>query len=112
MANQYDIVFYQTERGEMPVLDFLYSLSEKEQAKCSDYLTALAERGNTLPSNFVKRVEHGLWELRPEYGGTEFRFFYFTVIENTIIMLHAIKKKTQRIPRKDIELALKRKKEF
>jgi len=110
MANE--IVFYVTDCGNSPVLDFIGQQNEKEQAKITSYLFALAERGNSLPANYVKHLEQGVWELRPEYGGTEFRLFYFTIIENTIVMLHAIKKKSQKTPRRDLALAIKRKKEF
>ena len=109
MANE--IVFYVTDRGEFPVLEFLLALSDKERAKCVQYIDALAEHGNALPANYVKHLEQGVWELRPEFGGTEFRLFYFTVIENSFVMLHAIKKKTRSIPRREIELAIKRMKE-
>jgi len=108
----YVIDYYATDRGDEPVREFLAALNKKEWAKCDAYFAILAERGNTLPANYIKHIEQGLWELRPEFGGTEFRFFYFAVIDdNRIVMLHAIKKKTQKTLRKDIELALKRKKE-
>jgi len=104
----YKISFYTTDRGEAPVREFLSSLSPKERAKCMRYIAALSEMGNSLPACYIKHLEHGLWELRPEYGGVEFRLFYFIMIENAFYMLHAIKKKSQKTQRKDIELALKR----
>jgi phage-related protein len=50
----------------------------------------------------------GLWELRPEFGGTELRYFYFTIQNETIVMLHAVKKKSQKTNRNDLTLAKKR----
>jgi phage-related protein len=97
----------------MPVIEFLDSLSVKERVKCRQYIDALVEFGNSLPSNYIKHIEKGLWELRPEFGGAEFRLFYFILAaDNRIFMLHAIKKKTQKTPRKEIDLALKRKAEL
>jgi phage-related protein len=107
----FDVVFYVTDRGEMPVLDFLNGLSSKEASKCFTYIDMLVEHGNQLPSNFVKHLQDGLWELRPEFGGQEFRLFYFVVLDDSIVMLHAIKKKSQRTPQRDVALALKRMKE-
>ena len=94
------------------MLEFINQRNQKEQEKIFAYISALSEQGNSLPSNYIKPLGDGLWELRPEFGGTEFRLFYFTVVQNTIVMLHAIKKKTQKTPRKDLDLARKRQKEF
>ena len=49
MANE--IVFYVTDRGNSPVLDFIGEQNEKEQAKITSYLCAQAERGNSLPAS-------------------------------------------------------------
>jgi len=105
MARAYDIVFYVDGRGRFPVLEFVAGLSEKEAQKCEAYIELLSERGPTLSTNYAKWVDADIWELRPEFGGTEFRLFYFTVLGDTIVMLHAIGKKTQRLARRDIDLA-------
>jgi phage-related protein len=104
----YDVVFYRTERDRFPVLEFLNALPAKEFSKCYSYIELLVQHGNTLPSNIVKHLTDDLWELRPEYGGQEFRVFYFIVLGDTIVLLHAIKKKSQRTPKRDLDLALKR----
>ena len=49
------------------------------------------DRGNTLSANYIKHIEKGIGELRPEFAGVEFRFFYFVVVEHQIIIVHAIK---------------------
>jgi phage-related protein len=105
---EWDIAFYANADGDTPVQDFLFSLSEKEQAKCLSYMQLLMERGNTLPSQYAKHLEGDLWELRPEFGGVEFRYFYFTFVDNLIVIVHAIKKKSQKTRPRDIALARKR----
>jgi|GEM_PF-683789 len=102
------VVFYQSERGDSPVGEFLGSLSEKARAKCVDYMLLLEERGNRLPSNYASKVQDDLWELRPEFGGTEYRYFYFTYVEEQIVIVHAISKKSQRLKPGDTRLALSR----
>jgi hypothetical protein len=71
------IVYYLTERGDSPVQDFIDALSIKEQAKCLAYIEMLRGSPLRLPISMAKKVEGKLWELRPEFGGTEFRLFYF-----------------------------------
>jgi phage-related protein len=104
----FEVVFYVTERGEFPVLDFMATLSAKEFAKSVAYMTILQESGSNLPANFVVHLGEGLYELRPEFGGVEMRYFYFTVLGETIVKLHAIKKKTRKTPPRDLALARKR----
>lgn len=106
------VEFYETKRGEKPVLEFLDALPEKARAKCVSYLKLLEERGNALSRQYAGKVRDDLWELRPEFGGVEYRLFYFTFIANRIVIVHAISKKTQRLNPRDIELALSRVKEM
>jgi phage-related protein len=97
-----------TERGDFPVIEFIAALNDKEFVKCMASMEALLEYGNRLPAAYVKFLGDGPWELRPEFGGAEFRYFNFTIQNDTIVVLHAIKKKSE----KDLEVARRRKKEI
>lgn len=55
---------------------------------------------------FVKKIEKGLFELRIR-GATEIRFI-FVAYGSDIMILHGFKKKTQKLPLKDLRLAKKR----
>ena len=105
---EWDVAFYTNQDDDTPVQDFLFSLSEKEQSKFFTYLQLLIERGNTLPSQYARHLDGDLWELRPEFGGTEFRYFYFTMVGRLIVFVHAIKKKSQKTKPRDLALARKR----
>ena len=56
----WQVVFYQSERGDSPVTQFLEALSEKARAKCIDYMLLLEERGDRLPSNYASKVQDDL----------------------------------------------------
>ena len=99
------VAYFQTERGESPIVGFLDSLSDKVRAKCLSYIDLLEERGNTLTRNYASKVADDLWELRPEFGGTEYRLFYFTYVGDTFVIVHAMTKKTQQLKPRDIALA-------
>lgn len=88
----WDIAFYHNADGDTPVADFLLSLSDKEYDKCMSYIEILMSFGPRLPTQYAKHIEHGIWELRPEFGGTEVRLFYFTFIDNLVVVLHGCKK--------------------
>lgn len=104
----WEIIFYESEQGRSPVADFLNGLQIKPRAKCLSYIELLEQHGKTLPANYAKIVRDGVWELRPEFGGTEYRFFYFFYLQDKIYFLHAITKRTQRLKESDIETALRR----
>lgn len=99
------VQYYQAEDGESPIEEFLDALSKKARAKCLSYLTLLEERGFYLPSSFIKKVRGKIWELRPEWSGTEYRFFYVAMVGQRLMILHAIQKQSQKFKERDIQLA-------
>ncbi len=59
----------------------------------------------------MKTVGPGVREIRIRYRG-QYRILYIAAQDDVITVLHAFEKKTQRTPKRDIELARKRLKEF
>lgn len=89
------IVFYTDHRGRSPVL---------EQAKIRNVLRLLEEFGLQLEMPHARHIEGKLWELRP--GGI--RLFYFVYTEERFVILHGFRKKGQRTPEREINIALRR----
>ena len=88
-----------------PVKKFIKHLPEPEVAKIITTISLFEEYGPALPAKYLKRITgtKELWELRAK------RIRIFLIIKgNTGIFIHAIKKKTQKTPKQDIELALTR----
>ena len=54
-----------------------------------------------LPENITKHIEENIWELRPGNN----RIFYFYYGNNSFILLHSFRKKTQKTPRRQINKA-------
>ena len=114
----YEIAFYQTESGMIPVDDFIKSLPDKSVAKILRDLELLKDFGSDLRYPFVVAIKgdryDGLMELRTKQAGNIFRTFYFVVEhvgqgrQDTAVLLHAIQKKTDKTPRRDLETALER----
>ncbi len=71
----------------------------------------LIEFGSNLGLPHTKRIEKGLFELRVKGKEGIARVFFCTKIGKKIIMLHSFVKKSQKTPKKEIEIARKRKKE-
>ena len=105
MLVKWEVWFYQTARGESPIGAFLEDLPVKARAKCLAYMEQLEEHGFELPRSFIAKIRGDIWELRPEWAGTEYRFFYVAMVGRRLVVLHAIKKKSQKVKERDITLA-------
>jgi len=114
----WEISFYENKDGDSPIGEFLANLSEKARAKCLSYIEQLEQRGKTLQafSQYTKKLsdykEYQIWELRPEFGGTEYRLVYSEIKPNVAIVLHGFVKKKQKTDAKDISIAKDRLKEY
>lgn len=100
------VIAYETARGEKPIEGFIRSLTEKTIAKVSREIDLLERHGSRLGMPHAKKVSVEIYELRIR-GKEAVRIFYGFRGEN-IYLLHGIKKKTQKLPSRDIKLALER----
>lgn len=102
----YNLEFYQKENGEIPVRDFLYSLSPKLRAKAFSDIELLKEMGNELREPYIKYMKgkknQGLIELRIKFAHDIARIFYFTYYNNTFVLLHGFIKKSMKTPEKEL----------
>ena len=101
---------YFEENDTCPVVEFIESLSTKEAAKILREIDLLEKYGLSLGMPYIKKLEgtDELWELRIKHSSNSFRVFYFHYVDGLFVLLHAIKKKTEKTPKKDIELSLSR----
>lgn len=61
---------------------------------------------------YVKHLEGPLWEMRMKGRDGIARAAYIAVRGRRVVVVHVFRKKTQKTPRRDIELAMKRAQEF
>lgn len=71
----------------------------------------LIEFGPNLGMPHTRAMGDGLFELRISGKEGIARIFYCTVIERQIIMLHSFVKKTEKTPKRELEIARRRQKE-
>jgi phage-related protein len=113
---KYEIELYETVDRENPVLDFILSLNAKQQAKIYREIELLEKFGDELHFPHVRKMEGekyvGLWEIRIKFASDAFRIFYFMYYQNKGILLHGIKKKTDKTPPKELDIALNRMKDY
>lgn len=85
---------------------FIAGLEKMTIAKVLHTIDLLVKFGSNLGMPHAKKICDGVFELRIR-GNQEVRIFY-TFHRSNIIVLHGFVKKTQKLPKKELEIALKR----
>jgi len=109
---KWDVDFYRTSNGNCPVKKYLSDLNAKQRSNIFEAMDLLENFGIELREPYVKYLDEKIYELRVRDQDGIYRILYFAAKGRRFIMLHGFTKKTQKTPRKEIEIALKRKKEF
>ena len=69
------------------------------------------EFGWPLGMPYCRPLGHGLWEVRSDLTGGRIGRVIFFIKDGGMVLLHAFEKKTQKTPDREIDIALKRKRE-
>ena len=113
----YNVEFYADVHGDEPVKNFIMSLQERKNKdksarilseKILTYIRVLQEYGTRAGLPYVKHIEGNIWELRPQPE----RILFFSYIGDTFVLLHHFRKKTQKTPKKEIDCAKRRAKDY
>jgi phage-related protein len=107
------IKFYRTETGNCPVEDFLETLSDKQMEKVSWTLRAVRDMHH-VPTQYLKKLKStdNIWEVRITLGNNTFRLLGFYDGSNLLILTSGFAKKTNKVPRREIETAERRKQDY
>ncbi len=110
--NEFTVIAYEKENGEVPVENFLNALDVKMRAKMYGMIGLLQEKGNQLREPYSKHLDDGIFELRCKVGSNITRVLYFFYYEGKIIITNGFVKKTQKTPPGEIELAKQRRSDY
>lgn len=106
----YNIEFYENANGVSELWEYLDNLQQEapnnkdariQHKQITQYIQLLADHGTRLGENITKHLEENIWELRP--GNNRVLFFFFK--NDTFVLLHQFRKKSQKTPRREIERA-------
>ena len=102
------IIFY-----ERYFVNFYLEQNEKVQEKI-EYVFKLVRTVQNVPKKFLQHMAEtdGLYEIRIEFESNIYRIFCCFDKGNLFVLFTAFQKKTQKTPKKEIELALKLKNEY
>ena len=110
---KWKIEFYQSKSGNPVVYDWFLAQETKVKARLAQIFDLLQDKGTSVGMPYVRSIVNTkLYEIRVEQSTNIYRIFYFAYTGRRLILLHGFQKKTQKTPKKEIELAEKRRKEF
>lgn len=83
--------------------EFIDKLDRIKRARIDRLYDLFEVYGTFLSGKYLKKIVQDIWELRPG----DVRLF-LTIRGNKAFVVHGILKKTQKTPRQDVELAIRR----
>ncbi len=104
------VLFYQDEQGQAPVVEWLEELRERDQvayANCVAAIHRLAAAGHELRRPTADYLRDKIYELRAKRGRVNYRILYFFHGRNVAILAHALTKE-DKVPDADLERAIQR----
>ena len=104
---RFQVRFYRTAAaGNEPVREWLKALPPEERKIIGDDLKT-AQYAWPLGMPLIRKLEPGLWEVRTQLDDRIARVIV-TMESNTMVLLHGLIKKSQKIPPQDLQLARQR----
>jgi len=91
--------------------DFYNAQSKAVRTKI-DYVLHVIINIQQIPKKFFKHIEDGIYEIRIKNGSDIYRLFSFFDEGKLVILLHGFTKKTQKLPRREIEKAIHLRKQY
>jgi len=89
------------------VSDYIDKLPKEQSAMIYAVLEDMKQYGLQAPLVSMRQIKGKLWEIKI----SQTRIFYVVIEGNTMVLLHAYKKQSQKAPQHEIETALNRMKD-
>ena len=102
------VEFHRSGSGRSYFEDFLKEIPKSDRAAILAVFQDIQTYGfNALGCEF-RQIEGKLWEIKIRTAGGGWRFFYVTLAQDLIYVLHSYKKQGQKAPVRELEVARKR----
>ena len=113
-TTKYQLIFYKTSSGRDIIADFIINSENNVKDKIRIAIRIFEKYGlELLRTKWLKKIYHApnIYELRIT-GGKQIRLLFIAYNSQVFLIIHIFVKKTQKIPDKELKVALKRAKEF
>lgn len=102
--------FWRSDSGREPVREWLQGLEAADRKMIGEDIKDV-EFSWPIGMPLVRPMGHGIWEVRSGLTGGRIARVLFCIESGYMVLLHGFVKKTQKTPRQDIELVIRRLKE-
>lgn len=109
-----DVVYFRDSDQSVPVLEWLVELARRDRKaveKCLARIELLREHGHELRRPIADILRDGIHELRVRSGRSQHRILYFFYGQEIVVLANALTKESK-VPPKDIEKAIAKKRLF
>ena len=103
--------FFETGTSRKSVKEWLLNLARDDRRVVGKDIQKV-EFGWPIGMPYCRPLGHGLWEVRSDLTDGTIARIMFCIAAGERVLLHGFIKKTQKTPAKEIDLALKRKREL
>lgn len=100
-------IFYATSTGAIPVREWLLGLTREDRIEIGSDIANIEYNWPIGPPQ-CKPLEKGVFEIRSRISDGRTARVLFFAEQGHLFLLHGFIKKTQKTPRKDLDLAIKR----
>lgn len=107
-----EIDTYKNERGDDPIKEFYSTLNIKESAKVESKLKEFQKVGMFAKPPLVKQLNDFIYEFRVQVNKIYIRILFFRLPNNKVLFTNGFKKKTDKTPPGEIEIALQRRNNY
>lgn len=101
--------FWTSETGAEPVREWLKDLARDDRRQIGEDIKTV-QFGWPVGMPVCRPMGKGLFEIRSRMSGDRIARVLFCFHDHKMVLLHGLIKKSQKTPKPDLELALKRKK--
>lgn len=110
----WEIEYYVTSSGNCPIKEFIDSLSPEGKARYIFITRLIREHGINVREPYVKQItgHRKLFEIRLKDRSGIIRILYFAHTGRKLLLLHGFKKKTDKTPKREIDIAEQRMKDY
>jgi phage-related protein len=107
MNKKITVVFYQTPAGNEPVREWLKSLIADDRLIVGTDIKTV-EFGWPIGMPVARPLGSGLYEVRSNISDGKIARVIFSIVDSYMVLLNGFIKKSQKTPKEEIDLAIKR----
>jgi len=107
MDKKIKVVFYRTPAGNEPVRVWLSSLDKVDKQTIGNDIKTV-EYGWPIGMPVARSLGKGLYEVRSNISSKRIARVIFAIVDSWMVLLHGFVKKSQKTPKEEIDLAIKR----